>query len=158
MEKGRERGRGSILTMLNNIEQHRERRRERERLKTLPYTLNFQKNHRCFARECIDSREPNFYERCSKHWEVSDSRLPRLTHLSFDYKTCATLQDGSVDPKKLQSSKFICTIHWWHFGICNLHQCSWHRYILTTKSKCTLQTHPDISPRSLFFRYRTRGT
>ena len=29
----------------SNIEQHGERERERERLKTLPYTLNFQNSH-----------------------------------------------------------------------------------------------------------------
>ena len=144
--------------MLSNVEQCREKGETEGEAQNTTLHAKFSKKHRIFARECIDSREPNFYERRSKHWEVSDSRLPRLTHLSFDYKTCATLQNGSVEPKKLQSSKFICTIHWWHFGICNLHQCSWHRYILTTKSKCTLQTHPDISPRSLFFRYRTRGT
>ena len=28
-----------------------------------------------------------------------------------NHKTFATLQNGSVDPKKLQSPKFICTIH-----------------------------------------------
>ena len=62
--------------MCENVEK---RERERERLKTLPYTLNFQKNHRCFAGECIDPREPegsvsNFYERRFKHWESAGRR------------------------------------------------------------------------------------
>ena len=158
-----------------NVEKRREtwrnvEERERERLKTLPYTINFQnfsqnlknvlkrwhfginpmvKKVRGISYKMFDQRSTDR----SKSKRDNSISLHRVNH-----KTFATLQNASVDPKKLQSPKFICTIHWWHFGICNLHQCSWHRYILTTKSKCTLQTHPDISPRSLFFRYRTRGT
>jgi hypothetical protein len=68
----------------SNIEQHGERERERERLKTLPYTLNLPKNHRCFAGECIDSREPegsvsNFYER-------RDRKCPRANQIFNIYR------------------------------------------------------------------------
>ena len=54
-----------------NVEQHREKgEREKEREGEAQNTTlhaKFSKKHRCFARECIDSREPNFYERRSKH-------------------------------------------------------------------------------------------
>ena len=109
-----------------NVEKRGERERERERLKTLPYTINFQ-NFSQNLKQSINMLRIDYTAaqlHCLFHlievlmtfWQQPNDSAnqygpnndyPISLH-RVNHKTFATLQNGSVDPKKLQSPKFIC--------------------------------------------------
>ena len=62
-----------------------------------------------FVTENVEQHRENVEQHRER--ERERERLKTLLYTLNFHKTFATLQNGSVDPKKLQSPKFICTIH-----------------------------------------------